>query len=110
MLYDVYQLYQAGKKVDFAAVVAREPVRGQLELMRRFPNFPSMLAVLVDDQYKDMIVPLVDAKVVRMKADALLISGLEIHFRVVKVKSHTPCYYIAQKWLCKVVKTDQSIG
>ena len=41
-----------------------------------------------------------------MKADALLISGLEIHFRVVKVKSHTPCYYIAQKWLCKVVKTE----
>lgn len=104
MLYDVFQLYHAGKRVDPVMVKEQAPPRGELELMRRFPGSPSLLVVLVDERKREIIVPLVEAKVVRMKGDSLLIAGLEIHFRVAKIKSHTPCYYIPQKWLCKAVR------
>lgn len=107
MLYDVYQLCQYGRRLDLQVVKETQPARGRLELMRRFAQSNSLLAMVIDDRGREVVLPLVDAVVIRIKDGTMIIAGVEMHLPAPKARRDKATHYAVQRWLCKpVVKSD----
>jgi hypothetical protein len=106
MLYDVFQLCQYGRRLDPQVVKEGQPVRGRLELMRRFAQSNSLLAMVVDE----VVLPLVNAVVIRIKDGSMMIAGVEMHLPAPKSRRDKATHYSMQRWLCKpVVKVNSSV-
>ena len=110
MLYDVFQLCQYGRRLDPQVVRESQPARGRLELMRRFAQSNSLLAMVLDDRGREVVLPLVNAVVIRIKDGTMMIAGVEMHLPAPKARSDRATHYSVQRWLCKpVLKLDLNV-
>ena len=110
MLYDVFQLCQYGRRLDPQVVRESQPARGRLELMRRFAQSNSLLAMVLDDRGREVVLPLVNAVVIRIKDGTMMIAGVEMHLPAPKARRDRATHYSVQRWLCKpVVYSDSSV-
>jgi hypothetical protein len=103
ILYDVYQLCQYGRRLDPQVVKESQPPRGRLKLMRRFAQSNSLLAMVIDDRGREVVLPLVNAVVIRIKEGSMMIAGVEMHLPTPKARWDRATHYAVQRWLCKPV-------
>lgn len=106
MLYDVYRMFNEGRKLSIDEVKGRAPVTGQLTIgtIRRTPGAPPVrMATLSGGEYNGGLLPSLDDCIVAKfnKAGELLIIGIEVVIRKATYKGQNDPY--PQQWLCKPV-------
>ena len=66
--------------------------------------------MVLDDRGREVVLPLVNAVVIRIKDGTMMIAGVEMHLPAPKARRDRATHYSVQRWLCKpVVYSDSSV-